>query len=344
MAGKRVKPSSRRPAPARRAGRALYRTLVVLSAVIVALFCAYKLASKQPTQAPAMSTPKAVRPTDNPDTGEREDLADPVPALERKPYTYTVLLACSDATSGNADTIMVAMYDTVNQQAGLVSIPRDTLVQGYGKINAAYHKGPENLRDVVSDMLGIPIDYYVTASVKGFIALVDEVGGVDFNIPIHMGYYDPTQELSIFYEPGMTHLNGQQAMEVCRFRHSNDGSGSEYSDIGRTQTQQQVLSLIVKKVLSNPQKIGKYIEIFSQYVKSDMPLETMLWFAEPALGFDLSTGLQSATLPGDPDVRYQGSRWHYQLYPDQTLDILNGFLNPYTTPMTQDMLNIFEAA
>ena len=142
----------------------------------------------------------------------------------------------------------------------------------------------------------------------------------------------------------MTNLNGQQAMEVCRFRHSNDGSGSEYSDIGRTQTQQQVLSLIVKKVLSNPQKIGKYIEIFSQYVKSDMPLETMLWFAEPALGFDLSTGLQSATLPGDPDVRYQGSRWHYQLYPDQTLDILNGFLNPYTTPMTQDMLNIFEAA
>ena len=110
------------------------------------------------------------------------------------------------------------------------------------------------------------------------------------------------------------------------------------------QTQQQVLSLIVKKVLSNPQKIGKYIEIFSQYVKSDMPLETMLWFAEPALGFDLSTGLQSATLPGDPDVRYQGSRWHYQLYPDQTLDILNGFLNPYTTPMTEDMLNIFEVA
>ena len=51
----------------------------------------------------------------------------------------------------------------------MVSVPRDTLLES-GKINAAYHKGPENLRDTVSNLLGVPIDYYVAVDVDGFVA------------------------------------------------------------------------------------------------------------------------------------------------------------------------------
>lgn len=338
MASRRKK--RRRVSPLRRLGRFFYSTVVAFSAVVVVGFCAYQFASQQPQQAPPPLT--AVKTDSHMFTQRPEASGVPVQeGLSRKEKCYTILLACSDATSGNADTIMVGMYDTINQQAGLVSVPRDTITLLYRKINAAYHEGPEHLREIVSDLLGIPIDYYITADVQAFVKLVDEVGGVDFNIPIHMGYDDPTQDLSIHYEPGLIHLNGQQAMEVCRFRHSNDGSGSEYSDVGRTQTQQAILSLIAKKVLSNPQKIGNYIQIFSQYIKSDMPLENMLWFAEPALGFQMDSGLQTATLPGDGSVHYKGSTC-YQLYPEQCVEIMNQMLNPYTTEITLDMMNIVQ--
>ena len=331
MASRRKK----RRSPLRRAGRFLYCLLVALSAVVVVGFCAYRLAAKAPEQ---VQVPDAVQPSGQ----ALSDGGAAQAGLTRKEQCYTVLLVCPDQTSGNADAITVAMYDTANQTAGLVSLPRDTLTEEYPKINAAYHKGPEEMRRVVSDLLGIPLDYYITIDIQGFEALVDEVGGIDYNIPVHMGYDDPTQDLHIHYEPGLTHLNGQQAMEVCRFRHSNDGSGTEITDVGRCDVRNDVLGLIVKKVLTNPQKIGSYIQLFNTYVKSDMPLETMLWFAEPMLGLDLSTGLTSATLPGSGDASYRGYTWCYQLDPKGCLEVMNQVLNPYTTPMTLEMMNIFQ--
>ena len=332
MATRRKKKRS----PLHRVGRFFYSLLVALSAVIVVGFCAYRLAAKAPEQTQPIGTEQ-----DGGQPVEGEELS-AQSGLVRKEKCYTVLLVCPDQTSGNADAITVAMYDTVNQKAGLVSIPRDTMTEEYPKINAAFHQGPENMRQVVSQLLGIPLDYYITIDIQGFEALVDEVGGIDYNIPIHMGNDDPTQDLHIHYEPGLTHLNGQQAMEVCRFRHSNDGSGTELTDVGRSDTRNAVLGLIMKKVLSNPQKIGEYINIFSTYVESDMPLETMLWFAEPILGLDLDTGLETATLPGDGTASYRGYTWCYELKPEECLEIMNRVLNPYTTDMTLEMMDIFQ--
>ena len=63
-----------------------------------------------------------------------------------------------------------------------------------------------------------------------------------------MNYDDPYQDLYIHYEEGMQHLSGQQALEVCRFRHNNDNTG--YNDTGRMETQRGVLTAIAKKMLS----------------------------------------------------------------------------------------------
>ena len=73
-----------------------------------------------------------------------------------------------------------------------------------------------------------------------------------------------------------------------------------------------------------------------------MPLQTMRWFAEPALGFDLSTGLQTGTLPGDGTVTYKGTPYCYQLYPQECLEMVNQFLNPHTQDMTLDRMNIVQ--
>ena len=66
-------------------------------------------------------------------------------------------------------------------------------------------------------------------------------------------------------------------------------------------------------------------------------------FAEPLLGLDLSANLESATLPGNGEASYRGVNWCYQLYPEECLEIMNRVLNPYTTAMTLDMMNIFQA-
>lgn len=339
MAQTRKKPRRRRSSPGRRAAKILYGILVAISALIVILFCAYKLMSKEPEMAAAPSaTPAAPGESTQQDNG-------------RKPYTYTFLLVAKDQVGSNADTMIVCMYDTVNQTVGMVSIPRDTLVES-GKLNAVYQDGIETLRDTISDMLGIPIDFYVGINMDGFKVLVDELGGIEFNVPVHMSYDDPTQDLHIHYEPGLQHLDGQDVLNVARCRKNSDGPGtypdniySAYpdNDIGRTRTQQQLIAAILKKALSNPQKINSYIEIFLEYVNTDLEFGEMLWFAEPALSFDFENGMTSATLTGDGNTYYPGwGQYCYQLYPEENLETVNQLINPYTEDLTLEDMNIFQ--
>ena len=67
----------------------------------------------------------------------------------------------------------------------------------------------------------------------------------------------------------MQHLNGQEAMEVVRFRHNNDGSGYGTEDIGRMQTQQTFLKTVAAQMLtvSNLGKVGRF--------RQDLP--AVLW-------------------------------------------------------------------
>ena len=182
-------------------------------------------------------------------------------------------------------------------------------------------------------------------NIRGFIRLVDEVGGVDFYVPCDMNYDDPTpgQELHIHYTEGMHHLDGQQAMEVVRFRHNNDGSG--YTDVGRAETQRALLAAVGKKVLSlsNVPKFNAFVEIFQENVETDLSAEDIAWFAGNALGLDMDTGVEGETLPGDGTVSYRGYSWCYELEPEACLEIFNRLLNPYTTELTMDMVDIMQA-
>lgn len=340
MSGKRQLAAPPRRSP----GRRLYHAAVAVSLVIVLLFCGYKLWVRTPEQKPAPEQAEVAR-TDNPDTADvDESLATPEP-LTRKAQCYTFLLAASDDGNGNADTIMVMSYDVPNQKVGVVSIPRDTLVdRSYPKINAAYGDGVDELTDTVSDLVGFPIDYYITVDMKAFKALVNAVDGIDFDVPIDMDYDDPTQNLSIHYTAGMQHLNGQQALEVARFRKNNDGSGYPDSDISRIATQQKLLTVMAKKVLSwsSITKINDFIDIFSDYVETDLSASDLSWFATQALKLDTAEDVAFDTLPGDGSTTCKGVSWCYELYPEECLDILNRLVNPYTTDLTMKIVNIMQ--
>lgn len=320
-----------------RVGIFLYNLLVFLSIIIVACYAAYRFFVRPP----AVQTPDILNVIQPDMSGQEQE------ELKRRDQVWTFLLMGTDDGNGNADTLMVATYDVAQQKVGVVSIPRDTIVDRtwsrYPKINGAYSRGISQVRQEVSHLLGIPIDYYIKVDIKAFVALVDEVGGVDFYVPVDMNYDDPWQNLSIHYSKGMQHLTGQQALEVVRFRHNNDMSG--YSDVGRTQTQQALLRAVAQKVLSwnNVDDIGAFVDIFDKYVDTDLKVQDMLYFATQALYLDLNTGVSTKTLDGRGDATYKGYTWCYELNKEQTLADINAMLNPYNFTITDEMAHIMKA-
>ena len=312
--------------------RGVYAAVVVLAAVIVIGYGVYKVALPEPSISPEES-------------GVSADSQEAAPDMEagshtRREQTYTFLLVCPDQSSGNADAIMLVTYDVPNQKVGMLSIPRDTLVdESYPKINSSLHAGIENLQSVVSELVGYPIDFYITIDLDGFVELVDAVEGVEFDVPVEMYYSDPTQDLRIFYQPGVQHLTGQQAMEVCRFRKNADGTGYPLGDVQRSETVRNMMTTVAKKLVSNIGKVDQFIEILQRNIETNLSATDLAWFATRAISLNLSTGVSGSTLPGDGNVTAKGYTYCYQLETTESLALINQLVNPYTTDLTPEDVN-----
>lgn len=258
---------------------------------------------------------------------------------ERKPDFYTILVSGVDDGNGGSDTNILLAVDAATGYAYGVSIPRDTKASFNGKnhkINAAYNTGGmELLSEVVSDQLGIPVDYTVLVDLRGFEALVDAIGGVDFYIPVDMDYDDPYQDLSIHFTKGTRHLYGEDALKVVRFRHNNDGTGYGSEDVGRMTTQQNFLKAVAKKTLTpaNVTKVNDFVKIFERYVETDLTVNNLAWLGAQFISMG-PDHIDFSTLPGEWKSPY------IHLDPEETLTLVNQFLNPYVEDRLPEDLNI----
>ena len=335
-------------------GLGLYKVLVILSALIVAAYIGLQLMSKTPEQAapPQQGGQGPDQGTVLP-AGDGSQEPEEAP-LVRRDYVYNILLAGTDAEGYRTDVMMVLCYDTVEQTVGVVSVPRDTITRrDSGNVKLVYGSGGVEQRvEDISSMLGIPIDYYIQVNLQGFITLVDYLGGVELDIPLDMNYDDPTpgQDLHIHFTKGTHLLSGQEAMEAVRYRHDNADSPNYeanqwYSDVQRTQLQQQLLTNLAKKVLSwdSLPKLTGFVEIFNENVETDLSLNEMLWFAQKALGLDPSTGVETQTLEGRGDAYYQGQAWCFELDPDKTVETVNRLINPYDRDLTLEDMDLLPA-
>ena len=347
MTGSRVRSKARKKRSAVLvAAKVLYWLVFTLSLVIVVGYWHFTRPPTVSREEPA-ATPAVV--SDDPATPEDESLTPPsMPPQDQgrayKDQCYTFLVMGMDAGNGNTDTMMVVTYDVPGKHVGVVSVPRDTLMdvpRTVKKINAAYASGGvDEVKAELSGMLGFPLDYYIIIDLRGFRSLVDTLGGVDFDVPVNMNYDDPTQDLHIHLNKGMQHLNGAQALQLVRFR-----SGYANADIGRIQTQQKFLVALVKKLASwnSVTKINEFVDIFAENVKTDLSVREMGFFALSVLDLDLDTGVSLGTLPGDGTVSYKGIHYYYQLDPEKTLELLNQLgMSPYEDPLTQEDLSIFQ--
>ena len=320
--------SDPQPRRKRRRRRSWPRTILLIVFVLAILAGIYACLVRKPQvkAAPADSTSQDV-------SSSSSASSEPAPVKERKDDFFTILVSGLDDDNGGSDTNILVGFDAKNQAITCVSIPRDTGVYINGKsrkINYAYNAGGmEQMRQTVSDALGIPVDFSVEVNLKAFVKLVDEIGGVDFEVPLNMNYDDPLQNLHIHLQKGMQHLNGADALKVVRFRHNNDGSGYGTEDIGRIGTQQAFLKAVFQKMLANPQKITAYAQIFSEYVKTDLAVSELAWFGQEALLMGMDK-LSFSTLPGVWSDRL--NRW--VIDQDAALELVNSGLNPYLIDRT----------
>ena len=325
--------SDPQPRRKRRRRRSWPRTILLIVFVLAILAGIYACLVRKPQvkAAPAGSTSQDV-------SSSSSVSSEPEPVKERKDDFFTILVSGLDDEHGGSDTNILIGFDAKNQSITGVSIPRDTgvYINGHAyKINYAYNAGgTEKMRDTVADAMGVPVDFYVEVNIKAFVKLVDEIGGVDFEVPLNMNYDDPLQNLHIHLKMGMQHLDGQNALKVVRFRHNNDGSGYGTEDIGRIGTQQAFLKAVFKKMLANPQKLTSYVEIFSEYVKTDLATSELAWFGQQALLMGLDK-LNFETLPGVWSERLK----FWVVDQDAALELINNGLNPCTADRTLDDLH-----
>ncbi|TCP69651.1 LCP family protein [Baia soyae] len=158
------------------------------------------------------------------------------------------------------DVMMLAVVNPEKKNIHMVSIPRDTFFQIHGtktqtKINASAASiytstnklTPINsVRETAQDFLNrqIPIDYYAKINFSGFIDLVDQVGGIDVEVP-----YDFKMQTFggkyLHFKKGNQHVNGEEALVFVRQR-KQDPEG----DLGRNKRQQQAVRQVLDKMLS----------------------------------------------------------------------------------------------
>lgn len=210
------------------------------------------------------------------------------------------------------DTLMACSYNPKSQKAVMMSIPRDTFVgkntkntTPSDKINSKYKDDYDKKLDLINDLTGLNMKYYVSVDTKALREIVDTIGGVEFEVPIDMDYDDTSQNLHIHLKKGLQKLNGDKAEQVVRFRHNNDGSTypSEYGeqDIGRMRTQRDFITAALKQTLkpSNILKIGNFIDIIHNNLKTNMPISVMKDYIPYAVEFSTES-LETETLPGEP--------------------------------------------
>lgn len=227
------------------------------------------------------------------------------------PFTVLILGVSEDIETALTDTIMVASYNPKTQKATLLSIPRDTFVgnnkkkaTSYDKLNALYQSSPEKALDAVNEITGLDIKYYIVISNNALVELVDEIGGVEYDVPIDMDYDDSSQDLYIHLKAGLQTLNGEQAEGLVRFRHNNDGTSypSEYgdNDIGRMRTQREFLKVVLEQTiqLKNITKIGSFIDIFKDNVTTNITDWSLIKDYIPYVVDFNTENLQTASVPG----------------------------------------------
>lgn len=295
------------------------------------------------TASPVITLPPT---TEEPVAEQPEESPEPTPA-GRNTDCYTFLIAAYDQYGASTDAILVGNLDVKMGTLDIVSIPRDTLVNvswGVKKINTVLvneDNEPEAFVNRLSDILGFAVDCYAIVDIEAMEKLVDCIGGVLYTVPFDMHYDDPSQDLSIHIESGYQYLNGEDFVKVLRYRIGNEGGGYANGDLGRIDTQHDLLRTFSSQLLTlgNIPNLTEAIGIFREHVVTNLSANNLAFFAREFLLLDESN-IRFHTLPGEGAYIKSGA--YYQISIVEWTEMINEHLNPYYEEITAQHLNVLQ--
>jgi LCP family protein required for cell wall assembly len=175
------------------------------------------------------------------------------------------------------DTIILVHLSPKRDKAVLVSFPRDTWVDipghGHNRINAAYVNGeldrkgggPALLIQTVEQLTNVFIDHYLEVDFRGFLKMVNALGGVDVCLPTAVD--DKLSGLNL--PAGRSHVKGKAALSFVRARHFDPTQ-----DLGRIRRQQQFLGAMLRRatslgILARPDKLYRFLDTVAKSLTVD---------------------------------------------------------------------------
>lgn len=255
--------------------------------------------NETPEPVPSDEAADTPEPTASEQPPEEEPTEEPEEVYQFAENRLNVLMMGLDASteryeemmSFRTDTLMLASIDFAENKVYLISIPRDSYVhipgrEQMGRVNAAFvygggfkGNGFATTIQTVGDFLGgIPIHYYAAVDMNLFKKIVDDIGGVEYNVDI------PVVIAGRKLEPGLQTLTGQQAMDYARIR--NTGGG----DIDRVDRQQRLMLAVFDQLKSTNTltKLPKIYESVKEDVWTDLNVKQIaaLCYFAAKLGTD----------------------------------------------------------
>lgn len=241
-------------------------------------------------------------------------------------HTNFVILGLDEGDT-RTDLIMVGSYNSKTHALDIISVPRDTYAvipeerrailkaqnlycpsTGEMKINAVHHYagselGTEFIVKQLEDIFGITVQYYVKVDLQAFRDIVDEIGGVEFDVPQRMYYRDPTQGLYIDLQPGPQTLSGKEAEGLVRYRKSDENnpisSGYAEGDLKRVRVQQDFMKALVSQLFTREKLLSNPAGIFStatKYIKTNFPATEIAKYASSLTNFSMEN-INTYTVP-----------------------------------------------
>ncbi len=267
-----------------------------------------------------------------------------------------VLLMGVDAGGGRehalTDTMIVVSVDPVGKSVSMASVPRDLVDVPLGdgrtfdpKLNslmsyAGRHPdefpegGIRSLQDAIGALLGIPIHYYATVDMAGFVRMIDAVGGVDINVKQALD--DPRYQAygvgrGWSVTVGRHHFDGAEALAYARIRRSEG-----QTDFTRADRQQEVLVALRSQVDRGDAlfSLPGLLDAVGRTIRTDLPPERLPDLAVLADEVDAKHLVRVVVRwplvhPGEPGNRY-GSVQIPRL--DRILAMAKDLFSPPGTP------------
>lgn len=279
---------------------------------------------------------------------EPEEPVEEIPEEKTIPESLTGLFVGFDASRGLTDVLMVGHLDTEKNEVKVISVPRDLTIDFreeefkhikennpdnnilYCKITDVYsltgwnEEALMDVKEIVSIITGLEIDYMATIDVNGFSEVVDVIGGVEFDVPTDMYHTDPAQDLYINLKKGQQLLDGDKAEQLVRYRDYLMG------DLQRIQVQQDFMVAAFEKMMNinSFEKITELVKTSYNYFEADFGLLFALEYAEYFFKLDVNNILNSDNMITIPSYGEKvDGIWYQRWDKEATNELLEEFMN-----------------